>query len=106
MLKATCPHVSFSTVPRRPIATNGLQRNGIATNGPAWQHFGWQVTQRGLHPSKAAGQLVSHATTRGFKTSRSGPCSGFRTSWRGAKGFKMSSEPGARGFSRGAQGFR
>jgi hypothetical protein len=42
------------------------------------------------------------ATTRGFKTSRSGP-RGYKMSWRGDRGFKMSS-PGATGFSRGAQG--
>jgi hypothetical protein len=30
--------------------------------GPQWEHWGWQVTQKGQHPSKALGQLISHVT--------------------------------------------
>ena len=26
--------------------------------GPQWQHWGWQVAQKGNHPSQALGQLI------------------------------------------------
>lgn len=56
--------------------------------GPQWQHFGWQISQRGAHPSNALGQLISvvNAGTT-FVLARSPAATPFRQCGPGSTGW-------------------
>ena len=56
--------------------------------GPHWQGFGWQVTQKGSHPSRALGQLISVVTNgTTFVLARSPAATPFRNCGPGSVGW-------------------
>jgi hypothetical protein len=87
------PHVDgisspcYTNVPGSASAWTGCS-GYHAGKGPKWQNFGWQVAQKGSHPSTAKGQLISHVTknktyvlARSPSTNPFAGCGGGKTGW-------------------------
>eukprot|EP01048_Picozoa_sp_COSAG05_P011806 COSAG05_NODE_1138_length_5750_cov_15.376747_3_plen_771_part_00 len=84
---ASIPSPCYTNVPGSKSAWQGCS-GYHAGKGPDWQNFGWQVAQKGSHPSTAKGQLISHVTknktyvlARSPSTNPFAGCGGGKTGW-------------------------